>query len=57
MMATAKAPFLIRNLKKSERRVGGKVTHDDLFSNKLIRVKSLLEEDYEAEASSVRPSS
>ena len=37
--------------------VGGKVTHDNLFSNKLIRVKSLLEEDYEADVSSVRPSS
>ena len=33
------------------------MTHDDLFSNKLIRVKSLLEEDYEADVSSVRPPS
>ena len=29
--------------------MGGKVTHDNLLSNKLIRVKSLLEEDYEAD--------
>ena len=34
--------------------MGGKVTHDNLFSNKLIRVKSLLEEDNEAD---VRPPS
>ena len=33
------------------------MTHDDLFSNKLIRVKSLLEEDYEADVSSIRPPS
>ena len=37
--------------------MGGKVTHENLLSNKLIRVKSLLEEDYEADVSSVRPPS
>ena len=37
--------------------MGGKVTRDNLFSNKLIRVKSLLGEDYEVEVASVRPSS
>ena len=33
------------------------MTHENLFSNQSIKVKSLPEEDYEAEASSVRPSS
>lgn len=35
----------------------GKVTHENLLSNQLMRVKSLPEEDYEADVSNVRPSS
>ena len=33
------------------------MTHENLLSNELIRAKSLPEEDYEADVSSVRPSS